>query len=109
MQMIGHLLKDSLVWKRATRTADGAGGHTQSFTAVATVRGRVSQASQRDLDIAGKSRAEVTHAIYLPAGTAVKVADRFVWSSRTFEVKVPNITPSVAVYTKALTLEIQEG
>lgn len=107
--VIIHLLVHALEIRRPTRTADGRGGYLEAMRAIALVRGRVSQASERDLRLAGMERAEVTHAVYLESGTDIRIGDRIGFETREFVVKVPNLTPSIAVYRKTLCLEVQTG
>ena len=107
--MITHLLIHALTIKRNARASDGQGGWVETPTTSSTVTGRVNPASARDLEVAGKMRAEVSHAIYLPPSADVKNGDWISFGTRTFEVKVPNITPSIEVYKKVLVLEIQQA
>lgn len=107
--IIDHLFIHSLTIKRNTRASDGQGGWVETPATNSTTNGRVNPASARDLEVAGKMRAEVSHAIYFPADTDVKNGDLIVFGSRNLEVKTPNITPSKEIYKKVLCLEIQEA
>lgn len=106
---ISHLFNSDLTHKRKQRTADGQGGYTYSWETQSTIAGRVNPASARDLEVAAKQRAEVTHAVYLDPSEDVKIGDRLVYGNRDLEVKVPDQTPSVPIYKKVLCLEIQEA
>ncbi len=106
---IGHLLVHSIQIQRPSRVADGQGGFTETLATAATVLGRVWPASKLDRELAGQNEATVTHAVIFPTGTDVRIDDTLVFDSRTFTVKVREITPSVAVYHKALAEEIQRG
>lgn len=104
---LDHLLTQTLSHRRSTKSADDQGGYTNTFSEIATVNGRINPASPQEMQLAGRDQADVDHAIYLPVGTDVRINDQFIYSGRTFEVKVPNITPSVPVYQKALCKEVQ--
>lgn len=82
-------LPDSAVIKRDTQVPDGAGGYTVTTATVATVACRVSMASGRELDVAGRLSAVGTWTVTLPALTDVKAADRIEIGSRVLEVTLP--------------------
>jgi len=105
--IITHLLIHSLTQKRNTRTADDQGGWIEALSTVGIVSGRIVPATAREMEVAAQRQASVTHAIYLPAATNVRINDHFTYDGRTFIVRVRNITPSVEVYKKALCEEVQ--
>jgi len=107
--IIDHLFIHSLTIKRNTRASDGQGGWVETPATSSTPNGRVNPVSGKDLEVAGKMRAQVTHCIYLPPGTDVLNGDVVYYGTRSFEVKVPNISPSKEIYKKALVLEVQEA
>ena len=98
--------------KTKTRTPDYQGGYIYAFSTAGSYVARLSQPSagvrQQSNDL-GKDTGHVTHELYIsPApSTTIKVGDQFVIGSRTFEVKIPNLTPSIAIYQKIGLLEIQ--
>ena len=106
---IGHLLVHSIEIKRPSRVPDGQGGFTETLATAATVLGRIWPASKMDRELAGQTEATVTHAVIFPTGTDVRIEDTLVFDSRTFTVKVREITPSIPIYHKTLPEEIQRG
>jgi len=99
------------VHKNKVRSPDSQGGYSYSFSTATSYVARLSQPSSgiRTLQDMGKDTGHVDHELYIsPAPTAtIKVGNQFVIGTRTFEVKIPNLTPSIAVYRKIGLLELQ--
>ncbi len=106
---IGHLLVHSIDIQRSTPVDDGQGGFKDAFISVKKLNGRVWPASSRDMMLAGQNQSRVTHAVIFPTDTDVRIDDQLIFDSRTFTVKVREITPSIPIYHKVLAEEIQIG
>ena len=110
---ISHLMNVTAVHKTKVRAADNQGGYIYSFTTAESYVARLSQPSSgiRTLQDMGKDTGHVSHELYIspvPDAGTFSVGDQFVINSRTFEVKIPNLTPSIAVYQKLALLELQD-
>jgi len=81
-------LPDTCVISRATLTADGAGGQTETWATVATVACRVAAMGGRGAErlIADRLSAVTPYVVTLPAETDVEPEDRIVIGTRTLEV-----------------------
>jgi len=114
---VSTMMNTTGTFSRTTKTpitsGAGAGGHTEADQSYAVdVRCRLSTPSGRDIEIAGRKEAVVTHALYWVPDPDVdpKTDDGFVLADgRTFKVRVPAMIPSRAVYQKALLEEYQSG
>ena len=110
---VSHLMNITATHKTKTRTPDYQGGYIYAFSTAGSYVARLSQPSagvrQLNTNDLGKDTGHVTHELYIsPApSTTIKVGDQFIVNSRTFEVKIPNLTPSIAIYRKIGLLEIQ--
>jgi len=109
---ISHLMNKTAVHYTKSRVSDSQGGWTEAFVAGSTYSVRLSQpkAGLQQKNDMGKDRAHVSHEVYFsppPDAGTFKENERFIIDSRTFEIKIPNITPSIAVYQKVAVLEIQ--
>lgn len=84
-------LPDQATIHAHTRTSDGAGGSTDTWSPGAPVPGRISPASatagtgERGA-VAGRIDDRTTHIITLPAGTPVTKADRIEIGGRLYDV-----------------------
>ena len=108
---ISHLMNTTAVHKTKSRTPDNQGGYIYSFVTAESYVARLSQplSGIRTLQDMGKDTGHVSHELYIspvPSAT-IKVGDQFIIDSRTFEVKIPNVTPSIAVYQRIGLLELQ--
>ena len=109
---ISALMNVTATHKTKSRTPDNQGGYIYSFVAAETYAGRLSQPSagvRLNQDM-GKDVGHVSHELYIspaPAAGTFKVGDQFTVDSRTFEVKIPNISPSIQVYQKLALMELQ--
>lgn len=81
-------MPDTVTIQRPTRVEDGAGGVTDTWATVATVKGRLSvdMRQGREGQAGGRQTALAYYRVTLPAGTDVRVKDRLLVASRTFEV-----------------------
>lgn len=92
---INHLLNRTFnLWTSAT-TSDGAGGSSVTWTAAGTVPGRLSSASPSERQAASQEGVEISHVLYLAAGTAVARGNRLVDGDLAVEVVAVTV-PSVA-------------
>lgn len=89
-------MPDTVVVERVTLTADGAGGHTESWAAIGTVTGRLMPITRNAGEpVTGGQPASTSYWwATLPTGTDVTESDRLVTGSRSFEVTRVNITQS---------------
>jgi hypothetical protein len=106
---INHLLIHTLTQQRKAKVPMGKGVFRDELQTIDTVTGRVNPANSKEAMIGEQHKARVTHAIYLQTGAIAKVNDEFLFNGRRFRVTVPMIIPSVDIYTKVLTEEIQGG
>jgi head-tail adaptor len=80
-------LPETIEVQRATRAADGAGGSTVSWQAVATYPARLAPAGGEDeREFAGRVAGRSLWRITLPAEADVRLDDRVAVGGRTFEV-----------------------
>ena len=81
-------LPDSAQVSRKALTSDGAGGFTEVWTSAAAVACRIAASGQtpQEKAIAARLGATSVWTLTFPASTDVKVADRVIVGSRTFEV-----------------------
>lgn len=84
--MIARLLDQPLRLERPEPQPDGRGGWTEAWVPVAESRGRLAPLTARDLLVAGRAEARVTHALYLPAALAAQIGDRLLLGPRAFRV-----------------------
>ncbi len=80
-------LPETIEVQRATRAADGAGGSTVSWQAVATYPARLAPAGgEEEREFAGRVAGRSLWRITLPAKADVRLDDRVAVGGRTFEV-----------------------
>ena len=109
---VSRLMNISVTHQQKSRTADNQGGYSYAFSDAETYKARLSQPSAgvRQLQNMGQDVGEVSHELYIspvPTAGTFRVGDRIVYNSRNFEVKIPNIQPSITVYQKLAVLELQ--
>jgi head-tail adaptor len=82
------VLLETATVQRQSPTSDGAGGATESWATVASVACRVgvSSSSSQERALAERVTNVSTWTLTLPVGTDVRVGDRLVVGTRTFEV-----------------------
>jgi head-tail joining protein len=101
-------LFDALVTiSRKTRTADGQGGFSESFSPVTDALCRFANITGRDMAIGQQKEGVVRHAVYFTPGVDVQIGDRLTVDGRTFEVRTPNAAGPGYPYVKALVEEYQ--
>lgn len=59
------LLNNSFVVTRITRTSDGAGGWTVSYTPVGTYDGRIRPATGQEREVAARMERHISHVLYM--------------------------------------------
>lgn len=80
-------LPETIEVQRATRAADGAGGSTVSWQAVATYPARLAPAGGEDVrEYAGRLGERAMWRITLPAEADVRPFDRLALAGRTYDV-----------------------
>lgn len=84
--MIGHLLNRTFDRWRRTSTADGMGGSGSTWTAVDTVRGRLSSPSPSEQQTAAQAGVRVDYVLYLDGDTDVARGERLRDGGLTVEV-----------------------
>jgi hypothetical protein len=109
---ISHLMNVTVTHRQPTKVSDGQGGWIETFADAESYAGRLQQPSSgvRTLQDLGKEVGHVSHELIIspvPTAGTFKIGDRVVIDSRTFEIKIPNIQPSIAVYQKLALLELQ--
>lgn len=101
-------LPDTAQVQRATRTPDGMGGFTETWTTVATVACRIAPTGNAPAEqvVAERVTDRVLWTLTLPAATDVTAADRITVGSRTFEV-VGVLSPrSYELCTRLVAVEV---
>lgn len=79
------LLNNLLELKRVTKTADDAGGFTESWDSIGYFYGRICPVSAGERMLADKKYADLTHKIYCEA-MDVRENDKIVWGDWTFQI-----------------------
>jgi SPP1 family predicted phage head-tail adaptor len=82
-------LRHRVILQRLTATADGAGGFTESWAALATVWASIDPATARDLErvFGAELQAPVTHLVTTRYYSGLTPKDRVVFGSRTFAIR----------------------
>ncbi len=106
---IGHLMVHRIEIKRSEPVKNNRGGFTKTLVSKGIVQGRMWPVRQKDLMAGAQDQARVTHATVFQPGTDVRIADQLVFDGRTFTVRVRQVTPSIDIYRKVLSEEIQIG
>jgi SPP1 family predicted phage head-tail adaptor len=104
---IGHLMVHSIQIQRSVPVKNDHGGWTKAFVTQSTVQGRFWPVRNKDLMVGMQDQARVTHATIFQPGTDVRIDDRLLFDGRQFDVKVRHIQPSINIYRKVLSEEIQ--
>jgi SPP1 family predicted phage head-tail adaptor len=97
----------SIQIQRSVPVKNDHGGFTQAFVTQATVTGRMWPVRNKDLMVGMQDQARVTHATIFQPGTDVRIDDRLIFEGRQFDVKVRHVQPSINIYRKVLSEEIQ--
>jgi len=104
---IGHLMVHSIQIQRSEPVKNNRGGFSKVFVTKATVPGRVWPLRNMHMMVGAQDQARVTHAMIFQPGTDVRISDRLVFDGRTFEVRIREVTPSIPIYHKVLSEEVQ--
>lgn len=101
-------LPERVTIQRETRTADGAGGATTSWTTIANVAALVTPATTQSSEptIADRPASSLGWIIRMPALTDVLVRDRIMWGTRRFDVVAVRARRSLEMSTIADTVEV---
>lgn len=96
---------ESCAISRPTSASDGRGGHTDTYTTVATVMCRRTGpniSAANEAPAADRMQSSIEWVVSLPAGTSVQPKDRLVISGRTYEVNADlDRTTEIARYVVA--------
>lgn len=87
MTVFTSLLNNDVVISRRRRTADGQGGWVIDYVDPHTVRGRIRPASSAERETAQREERQVTHVLYVVAGTDVERGDRVTVDDLTVDVE----------------------
>jgi SPP1 family predicted phage head-tail adaptor len=98
---VSAMLNRTLTVTRRILTDDGAGGSTQTWVVVGTVRAQVNQPTDLEQIRAGVNGNTNTHDIHMLPNSDVRVGDRLSGDGQLFEV-IATQTPSRPVYHKAV-------
>jgi head-tail adaptor len=82
------MMVETVYVQSRTRTSDNAGGYTEVFNTVATVKGRIASASQTGNEgiIGGKVTPQAEYIVTLPWNTVVNESNRLQISGTQYEV-----------------------
>lgn len=105
--MIIGALRNRISIQSKTKTADGIGGFTTSWTTVSTVWANVKPMSAREINIADRIAPNTSHVITIRHRDGVSEQQRIVFDSRTFAIN--GITTNEEGKAKYLVLFCNEG
>lgn len=97
----------SIEIQRSVPVKNNRGGFTKTFIKQETVRGRMWPVRPQDMMAGMQDQARVTHATIFQPGTDIRIDDRLIFEGRQFDVRVRHIQPSINIYRKVLSEEIQ--
>jgi SPP1 family predicted phage head-tail adaptor len=80
------MLNKDVAIEHRQRTPDGQGGWVIGYVAGDTVRGRIRPASSSEREVAQKEERQITHVLYVVAGTDIRRGDRVTVDGLTVEV-----------------------
>lgn len=81
------MLISDVAISRRQRSPDGQGGWPFTYEAVGTVRGRIRPASSSEREAAQKEERQITHVLYVVAGTDIERGDRVTVDGLTVDVE----------------------
>jgi SPP1 family predicted phage head-tail adaptor len=81
------LLNNDVAIERRQRTPDGQGGWAIGYLAGDTVRGRIRPASSSEREVAQLEERQITHVLYVLAGTDIERGDRVTVGDLVVEVE----------------------
>lgn len=99
-------LPDTATIQRSAAASDGAGGQTLTWNAVGTASCRLAEPRGALRDVANRLDAQGAWAITFPAATDVRVADRVVVNSKTYQVNFVTAPRSWETHRSALCVEV---
>lgn len=76
LEVFEATLNHDAVIENRQRTPDGQGGWLISYVSPETVRGRIRPASGSEREVAQQEERQLTHVLYVVAGTAIGRGDR---------------------------------
>jgi len=86
MSVFESLLNNTFTVERRARTGDGQGGWTISYSASGTVLGRIRPATANERVVADAEQEQITHVLYVLAGTDIARGDRVTCGDLVVEV-----------------------
>ena len=86
MTVFESLLNNTFTVERRTRVGDGQGGWTITYIASGTVMGRIRPATSKERLVADSEEQQITHVLYVVAGSDVARGDRVTCGDLTVEV-----------------------
>ena len=87
MTVFESLLNNDFLVERRRRTSDGQGGWSIDYVEIGTVSGRIRPASSREREIAALEERQITHVLYVVAGTDIVRGDRVTVANLVVEVE----------------------
>jgi len=73
---IEHQFNNTFTFYRRDRTADGQGGWSVSYAVNGTAEGRIRPASSREREVGMQEQREISHVLYVLAGTDIARGDQ---------------------------------
>jgi len=86
MSVFESLLNNTFTVERRARTGDGQGGWTITYIASGTVLGRIRPATANERVVADAEQQQITHVLYVLAGTDIARGDRVTCGELTVEI-----------------------
>lgn len=80
-------LNERVALQRKSSSRTSAGGEVPSWTAIATVWGKVRAMSGREREHAMRTEATATHVVTIRRRSGISEVDRIVWQSRALNVR----------------------
>jgi len=87
MTVFESLLNNTFTVSRRRRTTDGQGGWVIDYVNPIQVRGRLRPASSREREVAMLEEREISHVLYVVAGTDIKRGDQVILGDLSVEVE----------------------
>lgn len=87
MSVFTSLLNNDFAISRRRRTPDGQGGWVIDYVAQGTARGRIRPASSAEREVAQREERQITHVLYVVAGTDIERGDRVTVGDLTVDVE----------------------
>ena len=87
MTVFESLLNHTFTVKRRRRSPDGQGGWSIDYVEIDPAQGRIRPASSREREIAQQEGREISHVLYVVAGSDIERGDRVIYSDLTVDVE----------------------